>query len=133
MKGVSPVPPLVQAELQVARFIRDHLPDSSGALQTALVRWMESGNTSLSAHLDDPLTALVEQLDYLLTNPAAFYELVRQADVLWGQQYDERPYFQQPGQPAHPEDEYSHDSVRAALAQLVVAAQQGELGPEQTG
>ena len=29
--------------------------------------------------------------------------------------YDERPYFQSPGQPPHPEDEYTHDSVKGKL------------------
>jgi len=40
---------------------------------------------------------------------------VRQADARWGEMYDERPYFQQPGQTAHPDDEYTHESVRQAL------------------
>jgi len=44
--------------------------------------------------------------------------MVQQADWEWGQMYGERLYFQKPGQPAHPEDEYSHESVAEKLAYL---------------
>lgn len=40
-------------------------------------------------------------------------------DLKWGQMYQQRPYFQQPGQPPHPDDEYTHDSVKENLEDLL--------------
>ena len=40
-------------------------------------------------------------------------------DCQWGQLTGERPYFQSPGQTAHPDDEYTHESVNRQLAQLL--------------
>jgi hypothetical protein len=63
-----------------------------------------------------------------LQNQAFLYELVRRVDVKWSQIYDERPYFQQPGQAPHPDDEYTHESVRLTLNQFLetLAQQQHE-------
>ena len=49
---------------------------------------------------------------------------MRQVDIKWGQMYGERPHFQQPGQPPHPDDEYTHESVRQDLLDLQVKLQQ---------
>ncbi len=57
-------------------------------------------------------------VDKILSNSSIFYEFVRQVDLKWGQMYQERPFFQKPGQNAHPEDEYSHESVKAQLLSL---------------
>jgi hypothetical protein len=63
--------------------------------------------------------ALNEILSTLLDNQDLLYEFVRQVDHKWGQLYGERPYFQQPGQLPHPEDEYTHESVRLKLMKLL--------------
>ena len=54
--------------------------------------------------------------DYLLR------ELVREADVEWGQRMDERPHFAREGSPEHPDDPYTTGSVRKALEEILEQA-----------
>ncbi|TVP67238.1 MAG: hypothetical protein EA342_09310 [Leptolyngbya sp. LCM1.Bin17] len=115
MKGESPVPRLVQAKSQVRQCLASHLSDLHGALHQVLLRWIDADDSRISRHLDAPENALKELLEGVLQSSETLYELVRQADVTWGQLYDERPHFQQPGQDPHPDDEYTHESVRVAL------------------
>jgi len=117
LKGESPVPKLVQVTTEINIFIDHNLPDSSGALQAVLKRWIKSDSV-VSQHLESPLTGLAKIIDKILKNQELFYEMVRQADLQWGQMYKERPYFQKPGQAPHPDDEYSHESVREKLSHL---------------
>ncbi len=119
MKGESPIPRLVQAETKINTFITQNLSDVSGALQGVLHRWVLEDTARVSQHLEAPLQALLGLLESILENPSILYELVRQVDMLWGEMNDERPYFQQPGQPPHPDDEYTHESVKQQLAELV--------------
>ncbi|MGB3401758.1 MAG: hypothetical protein WBA77_03635 [Microcoleaceae cyanobacterium] len=119
MKGESPIPRLVQVETEINTFISQNLPDVSGALQAVLRRWVSEDTARVSQHLDDPLQALLGLLESILDNPPILYELVRQVDMLWGEMNGERPYFQQPGQPPHPDDEYTHESVKQQLTELV--------------
>ena len=120
LKGESPVPQLVQALTQINMFIDQNLLDLSGALQAVLYNWVKA-DSRVSQYLSSPLTALSEILSNLLENQNLFYEFVRQVDYKWGQMYQERPYFQQPGQPPHPDDEYTHESVRLTLMELLNA------------
>ncbi len=115
MKGESPVPRMVQVRTEIVTLLRDYVSDSSGALQTVLQNWIAADESRISRHLNHPASAILEALQAILQSPDTLYELVRQADVKWGEMYDERPYFQRPGQTAHPEDEYTHDSVRQSL------------------
>lgn len=117
LKGESPVPKLVQVTTEVNLFIDNNLPDSSGALQSVLKRWVKS-DPLLSQHLESPLKGLDKILEKILTQQGLFYEMVREADVKWGQMYQERPYFQKPGDPPHPDDEYTHESVKEKLSLL---------------
>ena len=117
LKGESPVPKMVQITTEINLFIDQNLPDASGALQSVLKNWVKS-DPILSQDLDSPLKGLDQIIEKILNNQGLFYEIVRQADLKWGQMYEERPYFQKPGQPAHPDDEYSHQSVREKLSQL---------------
>lgn len=117
LKGESPVPKLVQVTTEVNLFIDQNLPDSSGGLQSVLKRWVKS-DPLLSQHLESPLKGLDKILEKILTQKGLFYEMVREADLKWGQMYQERPYFQKPGDPPHPEDEYTHESVREKLSLL---------------
>lgn len=117
LKGESPVPKLVQVTTEVNLFIDNNLKDSSGALQSVLKRWVKS-DPLLSENLESPLKGLDKILEKILTQKGLFYEMVREADVKWGQMYQERPYFQKPGDPPHPDDEYTHESVREKLTLL---------------
>ncbi|MGB3533290.1 MAG: hypothetical protein WBA13_07210 [Microcoleaceae cyanobacterium] len=119
MKGESPIPPLKQAQTEINTFITQNLPDVSGALQAVLHRWVLEDTARVSHHFDAPLQALLGLLESILDNPSILYELVRQVDMLWGEMNGERPHFQQPGHPPHPDDEYSHESVQQQLSELV--------------
>ncbi|MEM1366920.1 MAG: hypothetical protein AAGG02_02660 [Cyanobacteria bacterium P01_H01_bin.15] len=118
LKGESPVPRQVQVLAEINQFIDAHLADSSGALQYVLKQWLKGDGESLSQHEETPVLALKPLLSRLLDNENLYFEFVRQVDLKWGQMHEERPFFQRPGQPAHPDDEYSHDSVRERLTQL---------------
>ncbi|HEY9881730.1 MAG TPA: hypothetical protein V6D29_24980 [Leptolyngbyaceae cyanobacterium] len=130
MKGESPVPPLVQAIAQLNLFISQNLVDSAGALQAVLQTWVKAEDTQVSRYLNSPLMALQVMLENILNSPETLYELVRQADVRWGQIFDERPHFQQPGEAPHPDDVYTHESVRATLSDLLEAVKQHQRGDD---
>jgi DNA-directed RNA polymerase sigma subunit (sigma70/sigma32) len=115
MKGESPVPRMVQVKTEIATLLKEYLRDSSGALQTVLNQWIAADEKRISTHMNAPADAIQEAITSILKSPDTLYELVRQADARWGQMYGERPHFQQPGQTAHPDDEYTHESVRQAL------------------
>ena len=118
LKGDSPVPKLAQAIAELQMFINQNLSDSSGALQAVLYVWVKTDSRVIE-HLHSPLIALNKILSTLIDNQNLLHEFVRQVDQKWGQIYDERPYFQQPGQSPHPEDEYTHESVRLQLIELL--------------
>ncbi|WP_448561253.1 hypothetical protein [Trichothermofontia sp.] len=69
--------------------------------------------------METPLLALYELLSAIVNRPSLLHEFIQQVDMRWGQFYDERPFFQRPGQPAHPNDEYTHESVHATLRGLL--------------
>ena len=115
LKGESPVPPLMQAVAEINAFVAANLGDSSGALQAVLQNWVKDDEERVSNSFNSPLVALRQIIEAILNNEELFYEFVRQVDFKWGQIYGERPYFQRPGQPAHPLDEYSHELVREKL------------------
>lgn len=119
LKGESLIPRGTQAINEIIVFIDQHLEDASGALQATLHIWVQAENVRISQHLEAPLVALRVILEETLASPTTLYELVRQVDVRWGQIYDERPYFQRPGHPPHPDDEYTHESVQQQLAALL--------------
>ncbi|VEP18888.1 conserved hypothetical protein [Hyella patelloides LEGE 07179] len=118
LKGESPVPKLAQAIAELQMFIKQNLSDSSGALQAVLYVWVQT-DSRVSQHPNSPLIALKEILSALIDNQNLLYEFVRQVDQKWGEMYDERPYFQQPEQLPHPQDEYTHESVRLKLIELL--------------
>ena len=122
LKGESTVPKLVQVITSINTFIDRHLNDPSAALQ-AILHDLVKGDPRVSKYKETPLVALEEILQSIIDNPNLLYELVRQVDIKWGQMYGERPYFQQPGQPPHPNDEYTHESVRIDLLDLLAKLQ----------
>jgi hypothetical protein len=119
LKGESPVPKLLQVTTEIKQFIAANLGDSSGALQAILQIVIDEEIDKVSQNFDSPLQALRSILEEILGNRSLLYELVHRVDMQWGQMYGERPFFQQPNQPPHPEDEYTHDSVREKLAKLL--------------
>ncbi|MEB3289470.1 MAG: hypothetical protein VKI82_06115 [Leptolyngbya sp.] len=129
MKGESPVPKLVQAQGEALQILKANLEDLEGALQQVLTRWLEDDPIRLSRHLEDPVEAVKDLLNTVLDSPETLYDLVHQTDVLWGRLYDERPHFQKPGQAPHPDDEYTHASVRAALVACLQRLEAAENAP----
>lgn len=114
MKGASPVPPLEQAEIEIGTWLRGHLDDAAGALQTIVHRQLK-GSGLLLDHLDQPLVALTAFCRQVLASDYLLDELVREVDVEWGRMMDERPRFEREGSPPHPDDAYTVEAVRNAL------------------
>ena len=119
LKGESPIPKLVQIKNELKLFISQNLHDLSGSLQAILQIEVDQADKAISHHLDQPLLVLEELVEQSLNQPETFYELVKQVDFKYGQMYEERPHFQSPGAPAHPDDEYSHESVRVQLTNFL--------------
>ena len=119
LKGDSPVPKQAQAVAEINAFIKQNLTDPPGALVAVLCVWVKT-DLRVAQNLNCPLVALNQILSSLIDNQNLLYEFVRQVDFKWGQIYDERPYFQKPGQLAHPNDEYTHESVRIQLIEFLV-------------
>ncbi len=123
LKGASPIPKQDQATNQIKDFVREQCSDPSGAIKSILNRRVKSSTTLIEKHLDNPKAALAELLQSILNKDTVLYEFVRQVDVRWGEMYQERPMFQQPGDSAHPDDEYTHESVKADLTSLLQTVQ----------
>lgn len=124
LKGESPVPKLLQVKHELRGFVSTHLSDSSGALQATLLDLIQSDDEVCSRHCDRPLLALVGLLQPLLAHDIYLREFVRQVDMRWGQMSGERPHFERPGHPPHPDDEYTIASVRSQLQTLLTIVQQ---------
>jgi hypothetical protein len=116
MKGGSPVTRKRQAELEIDDYLRHHLVDSGGVLRSVLFRHL--GESLLNRDYGQPLAALAEYIGRIVTSEDLLAEFVREADAEWGRVQNERPYFQMPNRPPHPDDPYTIDSVRLALFQL---------------
>jgi len=115
MKGASPVSPIQQAETEVGNWLRDNLDDPVGALGVQLHRHIK-GSAALLNGLDDPLNVLSQYLRRIIDTEELLKEVVREADVEWGRRMDERPHFEREGTGAHPDDPYTVEGVRRALA-----------------
>ena len=118
MKGGSPVPPHQQAEFEIGRYLRDHLSDPSGILPLVIVRHVKRSEQFLHDPTE-PLSVLSGNIQRLLQSPDLLNELVREADMEWGQMHEERPHFEREGDPPHPDDPYTVESLRAALSRLL--------------
>lgn len=118
LKGVSPVSRKQQAEGVIAEYVNRNLADSAGALRVVVIRGVKESELLLN-NLDHPLVVLAAGVKRVLDSDYLLKELVRQADVEWGQVFGERPHFEREGRPPDPDDPYTHASVRAALTQLL--------------
>jgi hypothetical protein len=114
MKGASPVSQVQQAEMEIGTWLRGHVADPAGILPVLLHRHIR-GSDRLLNNLVHPLEALAGYCQQIVDSDYLLKELVREADVEWGQRMDERPYFEREGAPKHPNDPYTVESVRAAL------------------
>lgn len=123
LKGESLVPPLIQVKNELTVFMRNHLRDPEGALQATLLDLIQADDVVCSRYFEAPLQALVEILQPLVTQDAALRNFVRRVDMRWGELYGERPHFEIPGQPPHPDDQYTVASVRSQLQDLLAIAQ----------
>jgi hypothetical protein len=134
MKGTSPVTRKRQAEAELQEYLARHLADSGGVLRGLVLRLVSESDLLLE-HLDQPLAALAGCVQRALGSNHLLKELVREADAEWGRTTGERPFFEVEGQPPHPDDPYTADSVRAALEQLseALAAETGGGGREAVG
>jgi len=115
MKGASPVSPVQQAETEIGNWLGMNLQDGCGQLRVVVYRNIK-GSERLLESLDRPLAALAQYLREVLANDNLLKEIVREADVEWGRVMDERPHFEREGAPPNPDDPYTFDGVRSALA-----------------
>ena len=118
MKDASPVPWTKEAAAAVHRLLEDHLDDTTGCARRVLESKVADDVATLGRHRAAPAGAILERLEPLLANEAALAEFVRRVDTEWGREMVERPHFERPGRPPHPDDEYTHASVRQALEAL---------------
>lgn len=122
LKGESPVPRLVQVKQRVRQLIRNHLSDPSGALEAVLMELVTADDWVCAHHLEAPTEALNGLIEPIVEQEAQLVELVRRVDMRWGQLYNERPHFERPGHPPHPDDEYTRASVCEQLKGLLQSA-----------
>ena len=118
LKGESPVGRLHQAEFEIETWLRTHLTDAGGALGIVLNRRIR-GSELLLNNFEQPLVVLGSFCQQLISSDYALRELVREADIEWARNMDERPMFEQSGAPAHPDDPYTVESVRGTLTSIL--------------
>lgn len=124
MKGESPIPPLQQAEMAIASWLRAHLVDAGGALEVVLHRHLKRSELLLG-NFDQPLICLAAYCKTLLGSEYLLEEFVRDADVEWGRVMGERPYFSK-GSSTRPGDPYTAESVRNTLHSILEQLALGE-------
>jgi hypothetical protein len=101
MKGVSPVTRMQQAVVEIENWLRDHMSAGNDELQVVLLRRVK-GSELLLNNFDQPLVVLAGFCQQVLDSHYLLQELVREADVEWGQVQGERPYFEREGAPPDP-------------------------------
>jgi hypothetical protein len=117
MKGESAIPRPLRAANEIKQFIATFSPAPSGVLASELTLWA-TADVRVSRQLDTPLVALAQIVDSLLGEPIAFYEFARRVAIAQSKLTGDRPYFQQPDQPAHPEADYTHSNIRQYLLDI---------------
>ncbi|SRR6476659_9384475 len=120
MKGASVVSRVQEAEIEVGTWLRSHVSDPVGALQSVLERQLK-GSRLLLDNLDRPTAAVRDYCKHLVAADNRLEEVVRAADVEWGRRMDERPHFESEGRPVNPDDPYTIESVRKALAEALAS------------
>ena len=118
MKGVSPVTRKQQAAVEIENWLRKHMPPGVGELRVVMLRRIKESELMVNNY-EQPLFVLAACCQRVLDSDYLLKELVREADVEWGQVLGERPYFEQEGVPPHPDDPYTFESVRKTLVGLI--------------
>jgi hypothetical protein len=118
MKGESPIARMQQAEIEIGSWLRIHLLDTGGALEVVLHRYV-TGSELLLHNFNEPLVVLANCCQRVLSSDNILAELVRPGDVEWGRVVGERPCFEKEGTPCNPDDPYTVESVRNALANIL--------------
>jgi hypothetical protein len=118
MKGESPVARVQQAGVEIENWLRCHLSDGAGALQTVLLRGVKESELLLN-NFDQPLIVLGGYCQRILRSDYLLEEFVRNVDTEWGRVFGERPHFDKKGAPPDPDDPYTIDSVRKTLSGLL--------------
>ncbi|MGB3766624.1 MAG: hypothetical protein WA947_08690 [Phormidesmis sp.] len=118
MKGESAIPRPLRATAAINQFITTHLPSPSGPVSTVLQSWAKE-DVRVSRHLDAPLIALSQIIKSLLNEPTTFQEFFRQLAIAQSKLTGDRPHFQPPNHPPHPDAVHSHESVTQQLADLL--------------
>ena len=121
MKGVSPVSGMQQAVAVIQEYLSRH----SAGVPGVFLRYVKESELLLHG-FRQPLVVLADCVQKVLDSEYLLKELVREADVEWGREFGERPYFEKDGCPPHPDDPYTLESVRTALTQLARALAAGE-------
>src|SRR5262249_43234963 len=120
-----PIPRMKQAEVEIESWLRRHLADSGGTLQSVLHRRVKESDLLLN-NFDQPLIVLAGYCQRVLDSDYRLAELVRDADAEGGRVMGERPFFEREGSAPDPDDPYTVESVRnalrGALAQLAAQA-----------
>ena len=119
IKGESPVDRKRQAEAGIDNLLERHLVDAEGAMRRVLSRRVAESRHLIESSYTDPRSALGDYCAQLLDAESRLEEFVTEVDAEWGRMYLEQPYFQQPGQPPHPDDPYTFSSVRDSLSRLL--------------
>jgi hypothetical protein len=120
MKGESPIARKTQAAVEIESWLGHHLTDAAGALHAVLFRRVRESELLLK-NFEAPLAALAAYCQEVLDSDYRLKELVRETDAESGRILGERPHFDRDGSPPHPDDCYTVESVRTALAALVHA------------
>ncbi|MGL1903853.1 MAG: hypothetical protein OCC49_17075 [Fibrobacterales bacterium] len=123
LSGGSPIPLILQAETAIASYINSEVRDSCGALKATLQIRIKRKQSIIAEHIDTPLAVLKTMIALFLEKEPLLFDFVREVDACYGNMYQERPHFQRPGAKAHPDDEYTHESVRESLEELYAKLQ----------
>ncbi|MBL8824073.1 MAG: hypothetical protein JNJ77_15910 [Planctomycetia bacterium] len=118
MKGVSPISGKQQADAIIEDVINRLLVDNQGALKSVIIRQLKA-SSQLLTRFHEPIQVLQDVLQHLLHSEYHLKELVRDADVEWGQMNDVRPHFEREGFPPDPDDPYTFESVKKTLESLL--------------
>ena len=118
LRGASPTPLLQRALFEVEQYLDVHLDDTAGSLRAVILRRLEAQPELLAAGLGDPARTISTWLETVLATPAALADLVRETDMLWGEQYAEKPHFDTPGSAPAPDDPYTTAGVNRLLTGL---------------
>jgi hypothetical protein len=125
MKGESPIPREEQAAAEIENWLGQHLSAANAELQTVLLRRIKESAILLHDY-EHPLSVLAACCRKVLDSDYLLKDIVRETDVEWGRVNGEKPHFEREGVPPDPDDPYTWESVRKALAQLIEQLGGGE-------